>query len=306
MALGTNGYTRADLVSIPEIWGQRINDYFFRNLKLAKFFVDRSDELMDGGDILHTINGSSYSASTKTNNAEVTLTSPQETKQDLTVSTWKETSLLFEDREWAQMMKSSALQSSYFEGAAHSTAKALDDAIAALFSGFSNVVGNSTSNVSLSTLMEAIAVATSNDVPGFDVGSADTAFILHPYTAYRQVGILDNFVRYDATGTNGTVAQTLFPSVLGIQVIVTSAVPNVSGTSGRYNLLAHKDAIHWARLNFPVKSDRGYVGTQGVRVQEQYIQNYLGTLITADLCYGVVENRDNAGVAILSHATYAV
>lgn len=305
MGLGTNGYTRADLVSIPEIWGQRINDYFFRNLKLAKFFVDRSDELMDGGDILHTINGSSYTASTKTNNAEVTLVSPQETKVDLVVSTWKETSLMFEDREWAQMMKSTALQSSYFEGAAHSTAKAVDDAIAVLFSGFSNTVGASTSNVTLSVLMEAIALATANDVPGFDVGSADTAFILHPYTAYRQVGILDNFVKYDNNNSNGAVGQTLYPSILGIQVIVTSAVPNVSGTSGRYNLLAHKDAIHWARLNFPVKADKGYIGSQGVRVQESYVQEYLGTLITTDICYGVIENRDNAAVAILSHATFA-
>lgn len=305
MALGTNGYTRADLVSIPEIWGQRINDVFFRNLKLAKFFVDRSDELMNGGDTLYTINGSEYTANTKTNNAEVTLQSPQQTRQTLVVSTWKESSLMFEDREYAQMMKSPALQKSYFEGLAHSTAKDLDTSIAALFSGFSNTVGASTSNVTLNVLMEALAVATSNEVPGFDIGSPDTAFIFHPYTAYRQVGILDNFVRYDATGKQSPTMSTLYPSVLGVQVIVTSAVPNVSGTSGRYNLLAHRDAIHWARLNFPVRATKGYVGSQGVRVQESYIQEYLGTLITADLCYGVIENRDVAGIAILSHATYA-
>lgn len=302
--LGTNGYTRADLVSVPEIWGQRINDVFFRDLKLARFFIDRSDELMAGGDTLYTINGSEYSANTKTNNAEVTLQSPQQTRQTLTVSTWKETSLLFEDREYAQMMKSPALQKSYFEGAAHSVAKDLDDAIAALFSGFSNSVGNSTSNVTLEVLMEALAVVESADVPGFGQGSADTAFIFHPYTAYRQVGILDNFVRYDAMGEGGTTSP-LYKSIIGTQVIVTSAVPNVSGTSGRYNLLAHKDAIHWARLSFPVKAENGMVGAQGVRVQESYVHEYLGTLITADLCYGVIENRDEAGVVILGHATAA-
>lgn len=302
---GTNSYARADLVSIPSIWGERINEVFFRNLKLAKFFVDRSDEFINGGDILYTINGSSYTANTKTNGSEVTLQSPAQDRVTATVSTWRETSLLFEDREWAQMMKSPALQRSYFEGAAHATAKALDDAIAALFSGFTNTVGASTSNVTLNVLMEAIAVATSNDVPGFDVGSSDTAFILHPYTAYRQVGILDNFVRYDANGSNGAVGQTLYQQILGIPVIVTSAVPNVSGTSGRYNLLAHRDAIHWARLTMPVQAEKGMVGSQGVRVQESYQHANLGTLITADLCYGVVENRDNAAVAILGHATFA-
>jgi hypothetical protein len=305
MALGTNGYTFADLdVAIPEVWGQRINDVYFRNLKLANFFVDRSDELAMGGDTLHTVNGSSYSANTKTNNAEVTLQSPTMDSQNLVVSTWKEASLLFEDREYAQMLKSPALQNSFFTGMAQAVAEDVDSAIAALFSGFSSTVGVSTSNVSLSTLMQALAMAETANVPGFSTGSSDVAFIFHPYTAYAQVGILDNFVSYEKNNSNGAVGQTLYKSVLGVQVIVTSAVPNVSGASGRYNLLAHRDAIHWAKLSFPVKAEKGYVGTHGVRVQESYIHEYLGTLITADICYGVIENRDNAGIKIVGHATF--
>jgi len=74
MALGTNGFTFADLtVDIPQIWGQQINDYFRYNLQLASFFVDRSEELMDGGYVVHTPNLSALTVSTKTNNAEVTL-----------------------------------------------------------------------------------------------------------------------------------------------------------------------------------------------------------------------------------------
>lgn len=302
---GTNSYAYGDVsVAIPTIWGQRINDVFFRQLKLAQFFVDRSDELMNGGDLIRTINGAEMSANTKTNAAEVTLQSPANTGVDLRVSTWKEASLLFEDREWAQMIKSPALQKSYFEGLGHAIAKDLDTAIAALFTGFSQSVGASTSNVTLNVLMESLALMGNNDIPGFDIGSPDTAFILHPYAAYRQVGILDNFVRYDANGSNGAVGQTLYPSVLGVQVIVTSVVPNVSGTSGRINLLAHRDALHWARLAFPVRTASGNVGDKGVRFQESYIHENLGTLYTADLCYGVIENRDLAAIRILSAATY--
>lgn len=74
MALGTNGFTQADLdVAIPEIWGQAINDYFRYSLDLASFFVDRSEELMDGGDTIYTPNLSALSVNTKTTNAEVTL-----------------------------------------------------------------------------------------------------------------------------------------------------------------------------------------------------------------------------------------
>ena len=42
------------------------------------------------------------------------------------------------------------------------------------------------------------------------------------------------------------------------------------------------------------------VGAQGIRVQSNYIPEYLSTVTTADILYGVVENRDAAGVRVLS------
>ena len=45
------------------------------------------------------------------------------------------------------------------------------------------------------------------------------------------------------------------------------------------------------------------VGTEGVRVQQSYVHEYLGDLVTVDLCYGVIENRDNAAVVLKSSAT---
>lgn len=305
MALGTNNYAFADVdFAVPEIWGSRINDAFLRKLKLASFFTDRSDELLGGGDTIYTTNASTYSANTKANGSEVTLQSPTLAGATLVVSTWSEASLLFEDREWKQMKRSAALQESFFIGLAHAVGKDLDDAIAALFSGFSNTVGTSTANVTQAVLMEAIAVAQTNSE--MDVTDVDGwAFFFHPYTAYAQIGQLDNYVRYDATNTTSAVSGNFLYSILGIPVMITTAAPNVSGTSGRYNLLAHKDAIHWARLPYEVSTTKGYVGEAGVRVQESYIHEYLGMLVTADICYGVIENRDSLGVAILSHATKA-
>lgn len=77
----------------------------------------------------------------------------------------------------------------------------------------------------------------------------------------------------------------------------------MSGTTGRYNALAHKDAIHWATSPLGASSKGGMVGAMGVRVQSNYIPDYLSTLTTADILYGVIENRDAAGVAILSSAS---
>lgn len=58
MALGTNGFTGGNggdlTVDIPLLWGEKINDYFRYELMLASFFVDRSDELVDGGAAIYT------------------------------------------------------------------------------------------------------------------------------------------------------------------------------------------------------------------------------------------------------------
>jgi hypothetical protein len=300
--LGTNGFTFADLdVNIPEVWGSQINDYFRYNLKLASFFVDRSDELADGGDTIYTPNLSALSVNVKTNNAEVTLSSPTYTTQTLVVSTWKESSFVIEDREMAQLKKSYYLQSKIAEGGAYEVAQDLDDAIAALFSGFSTAVGASTTNLADSNLLAAIATLESAGVPGIYTG--DVAFILHPNTFYRQIGTIDKFTLWQNTKSEEPRMKAPTPMLYGIPVIVTPAVGTSLGS--RLNVLAHKDAIHWARLSMPAKAEKGFVGGEGVRVQQSYVHEYLGELVTIDLCYGVVENRDTAAVLLKSHATVA-
>lgn len=304
MALGTNGFTQADLsVAIPEIWGQQINDYFRYSLDLASFFVDRSDELADGGDTIYTPNLSALSVNTKTNNAEVTLTSPTYTTQTLVVSTWKEASFVIEDREMAQLKKSYYLQDKIAMGGAYEVAQDLDDALAALFAGFSTSVGASSTNLADSEILAAISTLETAGVPG--IYSGDVAFILHPNTFYRQIGTIDKFTLWQNTSTEMPRGKAPTRSLYGIPVIVTPAVPNESGSDGRLNVLAHKDALHWARLSMPARTASGFVGSEGVRVQQSYVHEYLGELVTIDLCYGVIENRDNAAVVLKSHATVA-
>lgn len=304
MALGTDGFAFADLdVNIPEVWGSQINDYFRYNLKLASFFIDRSDELAEGGDTVYTPNLSALSVNTKANNAEVTLSSPTYTTQTLVVSTWKEASFLIEDREMAQLKKSYYLQSKIAEGGAYEVAQDLEDAIAALFAGFSTSVGASSTNLTDANILAAIATIEAAGVPGIYDG--DVAFIMHPNTFYRQIGIIDKYTLWQNTNSEETRMKRPTPMLHGIPVIVTPAVPVVGGSDGRNNVLAHKDAIHWARLSMPAKADMGFVGSEGVRVQQSYVHEYLGELVTIDLCYGVVENRDNAAVRLISHATVA-
>jgi hypothetical protein len=304
MAFPTDTFTATDLADlIPEIWGNRLNDFFKCEVPLANFFTDRSEELLGGGDVLHTPNLTEMGANAKSNGAAVTLNSPTETDVDLTVDQWYEVSFAIEDRQAMQVKQSYALQERYAKNAAYTIARQLDGAIAALFSGFSQSVGASTTNVADSDIRAAIAILESACVP---MTEGDVAFIFHPNTFWRQVQALDKFSLAINSPVQDPVAKKPMGYLYGLPIIVSTQVPFVSGSDGRYNILAHKDAIHWATTRLPVMTyGKGMVGEHNIRVQSSYVPEYLSTVTTADIVYGVVENRDNAGVIILTHATVA-
>lgn len=105
---------------------------------------------------------------------------------------------------------------------------------------------------------------------------------------------------------NDPTAKTPRASLYGIPVYVSNNIQYISGTAGRYNALAHRDALHFATSPLGSggsMSGGSMTGRYGVRVQSNYIPDYLSTLTTADLLYGVVENRGNAGVVILTQAS---
>ena len=308
MGLGTDGFTGGNggdlTVDIPLLWGSKINDYFRYKLKLAAFFIDRSEELVEGGAAIYTPNLAALSTTTKAVNAQVTLSSPLYTNVTLNVSTWKEASFVIEDREAAQVKKSYYIQDKISKGGAWEVAQDLEDAIAALFTGITtNVVGLGTANMADSSILAGISVL---ETLGVEVYGGDTAFIFHPNTFYRQIGSVDKLSLWQNTKSEEPRTKAPTPMLYGIPVIVSPAVPVGTGAVGdngaRINLLAHKDTFHWARLSMPVKAKMGMVGEEGVRVQQSYVHEYLGDLVTIDLCYGVVENRDDSAVKMRSHS----
>lgn len=301
MAFPTGTFTgdSGDLdVMIPAVWGEKINDFFRANLVAANFFTNRSEELMDGGNILYTPNITEMSASSKSNATPVTLASPTETSVTLTVDQWYECSFAIEDREAAQVKRSYAVQETYARNAGFAVAKKLDTALVTLFSGFSQTVGASTASVADSDIRAAIALLDTANIP-----QEDRAFFVHPTVFWNQLQGIDRFALAINSPVQDPVAKKPLAYLYGVPVYITSQIQYVSGTTGRYNALAHKDAIHWATSPLGASSKGGMVGAMGVRVQSNYIPDYLSTLTTADILYGVIENRDAAGVAILSSAS---
>lgn len=301
MAFPTTTETLTTLASwIPTIWGNKVNDFYKLKLLIAEFFVDRSDELAGGGNILYTPATTEMAANAKTNAVAVTLNAPTDPKITLTVDQWFEVSFAIEDREAAQVQHSYYIMEKYAMNAGYTMAKKLEVAIASLFSGFSTVVGTSTGALADSDIRAAISALES---VGIDT-SSDVAFFFPPAVFWKQIQNIDKFSLAVNSPVNDPTAKTPRASLYGIPVYVSNNIQYVSGTTGRYGALAHRDAIHWATSPLGSGGSKGSsrTGKYGVRVQSNYIPDYLSTLTTADLLYGVVENRDNAGVTILTPA----
>lgn len=305
MAFPTGTETTTTLAElIPLKWGERINDFFKLKLMIADFFINRSDELADGGKSLYTPNLTEMTANSKSAATSVTLNNATETKQTLTVDQWYEVSFAIEDNVAAQVKHSYYLMEKYAMNAGYTMAKKLEVALASLFSGFSTTVGASTTNLADSEIRAAIAAL---EAVGIET-SSDVAFFVSPNVFWRQIQNLDKFSLAINSPVNDPTAKTPKALLYGIPVYVSNNIQYVSGTTGRYNALAHKDALHYATSPLGSggsKATNVMTGKYGVRVQSNYIPEYLSTLTTADLLYGVVENRDNAGVAILTTATVA-
>jgi hypothetical protein len=298
MAFPTTSMTSTSLASqIPLKWGQKINEFFQAKLVAAPFFTNRSDELADGGSTLYTPSITELTASAKANATAVTLNGPTDPKITLTVNQWYESSFAIEDAEAAQVKRSYSTMERYSKSAAYAVAKKLDVAITSLFSGFSTVVGSSTVNLADSDIRAAIAALESADVP-----VEECEFFMSPNVFWKQVQNIDKFSLAVNSPINDPTAKRPAGYLYGRPVHITTTIQYVSGTTGRHNALAHPDAIHWATSPLGAESQGSMVGSSGIRVQSNYIPDYLSTITTADILYGVIENRDNAGVCIVTPA----
>lgn len=293
MALGTDHFTATDLDKyIPEKWGARINEFYRSQLHLASFFTDRSDELMDGGDTVYTPNLTQMSASDKTVGSQVTLSSPTETTQTLVVDTHKHVAFVIEDVIAAKVKRSYSVQERYMKNAAYTVAKTLETALAALFAGFSTSVGTTNTAITAAVIRQAISkYSATNNAP-----LSEAAFFLHGKTIWEEIMAIDVFATaYNTANASNPILKGQVSRVYNVPVIECNNLATANAGVDYVGALANPDAIHWASLNLTGGTD-----SMSVRLQASYVHEYLGTLVTADMAFGVIENRDAGGVQIIS------
>lgn len=295
----TGAETLASLDSyIPIVWGEKVNEFFRAKLVAAPFFTNRSDELTEGGATLYTPNTTEFTATAKSTGVAVTLNAPTDTKQTLSINNWFEASFAIEDREAAQMKRSYSVMERYAKNCAYAIAKKLDSAIVALFTGFSNTVGSSGNNLGDSDIRAAFAYLETNNVD-----STEAAWFVSPNVFWKQIQAIDKFSLAINSPVNDPTSKRPSGHLYGQPVYVTSQISlNATPSGGRANALAIPDAIHWATSPLGAGGSKGtsMVGSMGVRVQSNYRSEYLSTVTTADILYGVIENRDLGGVQVLT------
>ncbi len=147
---------------------------------------------------------------------------------------------------------------------------------------FVDASGNANSTaITDAGIRRVIQVLDDNDIPMND------RFLVVPPVGRRIMMGLSRFTEQAFVGDGKTIRNGKLGDVYGVSVHVTSNCPSpTSATTAKVGLLAHKSALI-------------LVDILGPRVQTQYKQEYLATLLTADTIFGVTEAYDKGGVAMV-------
>lgn len=309
MPLGTNQLTTTTSANfIPQLWLNEVRRATEANLiakKVCKAFPMQGKK----GDTLHVPDLSNLTTNAKVANTQVTLQSPTETEFQMTISSHEETSFVVEDITAAQSQYN--LRAEYTEKAGYAIAQKIDTDILAQYANVTAAVIGSDGKTAWSS------TANTNTGNGTDIADAgirqmiqtlddanvpqtDRAFVIPPSQKNVIAGIT-RFSEYLNTGREALQATGqlmggkagAWGELYGIPVYVTTQCPQVYATDGttsyRVGFLIHKDTFVLAQQVAP-------------RVQAQYKQEYLGTLVTVDTLYGAATFRADFGVVWYSPA----
>jgi N4-gp56 family major capsid protein len=298
MALGTNHVTNTTGATfIPELWSDEIIAAYKQNLVMANL-VSKMSFKGKKGDTLHIPKPTRGAAALKAASTQVTLQAATESEIQVLVNKHYEYSRLIEDITETQAL--SSLRQFYTSDAGYALAKQVDTDLIQLGRGAQGgngtvaydkavIAGDGTtlytgSNENAITdagIRKVIQTLDDADVP------MDGRVLVLPPVARNVMMGLDRFTEQAFVGEVGggnTIRNGEIGNVYGVKVYVSTNCETATGAA-RIGMMFHKDAFVLAEQ-------------LGVRSQTQYKQEYLGTLFTSDMLYGVKELRDEAAVAI--------
>ena len=300
---------------IPEIWSDEIVAAYKKNLVLANV-VMKMNFKGKKGDTVHVPAPTRGSASAKTATNAVTLIAATESEVQILINKHYEYSRLIEDIVEAQALNS--LRQFYTNAAGYALSKQVDTDLIQLGRAFNGATvgtddyatsasstkayigsdgttayNSSTSNAAALTdaaIRRTIQRLDDNDTP------MDGRFFVIPPSSRNTLMGLARYTEQAFVGDGNAIRNGEIGNLYGIPVFVTSNADFGAGNSGadRICLMGHKESMV-------------LVEQMGVRSQTQYKQEYLGTLFTSDMLYGVKAMRTAATVgAATSSSAFAL
>jgi len=298
MALGTNHVTNTTGATfIPELWSDEIIAAYKQNLVMANL-VSKMSFKGKKGDTLHIPKPTRGAASLKAASNQVTLQAATESEVQVLVNKHYEYSRLIEDITEVQALAS--LRKFYTGDAGYALAKQVDTDLLQLGRGAQGGNGTVAYDKAVIASDGATLYTGTNEAAITDAGirkiiqtldDADVpmdgrVLVLPPVARNVMMG-LARFTEQAFVGETGggnTIRNGEIGNVYGVKVYVSTNCETATGDA-RIGMMFHKDAFVLAEQ-------------MGVRSQTQYKQEYLGTLFTSDMLYGVKELRDEAAIAI--------
>ena len=300
---------------IPEVWSDEIIAAYKKNLVAANL-IKKMNMKGKKGDVVHFPAPARASAATKTANTQVTVVAESGTEKTVTINKHYEYSRLIED--FAEVQALSSLRRFYTDDAGYALATQIDtdlirlgrlsqggtwngtDATFTYANGFIGGDGSTAFDATANTNTGNETALTDDGIrraiqrlDDADVPMSGRFFIVPPVARNTLMG-LARFTEQAFTGETGsgnTIRNGQIGDIYGVKVYVstnadTATTAGAGDVNPRVCLMAHPE--------FGV-----LVEQLGIRVQTQYKQEYLGTLLTADTLYGVGELRDDSAVALI-------
>jgi N4-gp56 family major capsid protein len=300
---------------IPEIWSDEIVASYKKNLVLANL-VMKMNFRGKKGDTVHVPSPTRGAASAKGATNAVTLIAATENEVQIAIDKHYEYSRLIEDIVETQALNS--LRQFYTDDAGYALAKQVDSDLIQLGRAFNGAtVGTNdyaTSNSSTKAFIGSDGTTAYNSTTSNAAALTDAAirrtiqrlddndtpmdgrfFIIPPSSRNTLMG-LARYTEQAFVGDGNAIRNGEIGNLYGIPVFVTSNADFGAGNSGadRICLMGHRDSMV-------------LVEQMGVRSQTQYKQEYLATLYTADMIYGVKAMRTAATVgAATSSSAFAL
>ena len=288
---------------IPQIWANTALEILRNKVVLAKLVTRDSDiAAFQVGDTLNIPYPGVFVANDKAANTPVTLQVPTATTTSVVLNKHKEASFLVEDA--ARALSNQDVMARYMEAAVIPIAEQIESDLLGLYTGFTNTVGTSGTDLTAAVLRSTRKLMNDNKVP-----QDNRAVIISDKDEIALLGD-STLSTYFAYSQSQGIKEGSIGRLYGFDLYQSQLVPVVAGTpSSTKNLAFDPGAIILAMRGLPdapagsgaqtsVVNDP--VSGLSLRCNIAYNAANLGVQVTIDVLYGVAKLRNEKAVVVLS------